>query len=161
MPEPNTNRTSPCFVTRVRVVPSATDFLSKLLPHYLVIPFGSARHALIGPRFGSLDRTLASSCLSINSRAAIPYRLAMLITVALSFRPIMPSELELPSGSARPARRLATKSWFERCRRRFVDLPFDRHSSLPAPTSRATRESPCHHETVPAAVRSVSVACSG
>jgi len=102
--------------------------------------------------------TLANSCLSVYFRAAIPYRPAMLITVALSFRAIKPSELELPSGLARLARRLATTSGIERRRRRFVDLPFDRRSSLPAPTSRATRESPCHHDTIPTAVRSIRVA---
>jgi len=63
MPELNTKRTSPCFVTRVLAVPSATHFLSKLLPHNQAIPFGSARHTLIGPPFGSLDR---NSCQQLS-----------------------------------------------------------------------------------------------
>jgi len=125
--------------------------------------FLSAAQGTRSPRsdFESLNQTSANSCLSVYFRAAIPYRPAMLITVALSFRPMKPSELELPLGLARPARRLATTSCIERRRRRFVGLPFDRRSSLPAPTSRATRESPCHHDTIPTGVRSVGVACSG
>jgi len=157
MPELNTKRTSPCFVTRVRAVPSATHFLSKLLPHNRAIPFGSARQTLTPPRIGSLNHTPANSCLSVYFRATHPYRPAMLITVVLSFRAITPRELELPSGLARLARRLATTSCIERRRRAFVGLPFDRRSSLPVPTSRASREPPCHHETIPTAVRSVGV----
>jgi len=158
MPALNTKRPSPCFVTRLRLVPSATPFLSKLLPRNRAIPFSSARQTFVPQRFGSLDQTPARSCLSVNFSVAHPFRPAMLITVALSFRAIKPNELELPSGLARLARRLATTSGIERRRRRFVDLPFDRRSSLPAPTSRATRESPCHHDTIPTAVRSIRMA---
>ena len=158
MPALNTKRPSPYFVTRLRLVPSATPFLSKLLPRNRAIPFSSARHTFVPQRFGSLDQTPARSCLSVNFSVAHPFRPAMLITVALSFRAIKPNELELPSGLARLARRLATTSGIERRRRRFVDLPFDRRSSLPAPTSRATRESPCHHDTIPTAVRSIRMA---
>ena len=94
MQELPTKRTSPCFVTRVRTVPSATLFLSKLLLGSGAISFGNARHTLLPQRIGSLDRTLANSCLSVNSHAALPYRLVTLITTALAFLAMRACKLE-------------------------------------------------------------------
>jgi len=162
MPELPTNRASPCFVTRIRTVPSATLFLSKLLLGGGAISFGNAREDLVPQRIRSLDRTHTSSCLSSNFSAAHPYRAAMLITTSSASQAMQGFELELPSGSVGLARRLATTSWTEQTSAAFRRTHLRQSFVAACESFPERRESlPCHTDTIPTAGRSVGVPGSG